>query len=181
MTVADRTLKALVNLALARQAEFGDATQRVYEHVLREIAPELVARACERLAGQPREDYKSAMPEAGEIKAVADEIAAQDRIDAARQRVLPAPSDDDPRTWRYCNACDDSSWEEFWCVGNGSVPQPVYRQNLTARDCGRPREHASHTFVRRCDCLDRNPVIARRRELDARHVHKRASTRTVQP
>lgn len=173
MIATDRTLKALVNLSLARQAEFGEATQRVYEHILRDTAPELVARACERLASQPRADYKSAMPEAGEIKAVATEIAAQDRVEAARQRVLPAPSDDDPRTWRYCNACDDSGWEEFWCVGDSSIPQPDYRLHLTARDCGRPREHTSHTYVQRCDCINRNPVIARRRELEAQQVIRR--------
>jgi len=172
MIATDRTLKALVNLSLARQAEFGPATQRVYEHILRETSPELVSRACERLAAEPREDYKSPMPEAGAIKALAEEIARDDRIEAQRQRILPAPSDDDPRTWRYCNACDDSGWEEMWCVGDGLIAQPEYRLHLTARDCGRVRSHASHTYVRRCECLNRNPVIAHRREHEARMVHK---------
>lgn len=179
MIATDRTLKALVNLSLARQAEFGPATQRVYEHILRETSPELVSRACDRLAGLPRPDYKSAMPEAGEIKTLAEEIAVEDRIEAQRQRILPAPSDDDPRTWRYCNACDDSGWEEFWCVGDGSIPQPEYRLHLTARDCGRAREHTSHTYVRRCDCIHRNPVIARRRELEAQQVIRREKRKSA--
>lgn len=165
--------EALARLAIGRGGVVDERQGEVYLEDLADLSPTIVSRACERLRREPRQQYETALPDVGRIREVCKDIGREDAAEAVRQRLLPAPSDDDPRTWRHCRVCDDSGWEEFWCVGDSSIPQPDYRLHLTARDCGRPREHTSHTYVQRCDCINRNPVIARRRELEAQQVIRR--------
>lgn len=165
--------EALTRCAIARGGVIDDVTLSVYMDELEDLDAGMISRVCRVLGKLERREFEAVMPSVGAIRAQCKELQAQDRMEAQRQRLLPAPSDDDPRTWRHCNACDDTGWEEMWCVGDSSIPQPDYRLHLTARDCGRVRGHTSHTYVRRCDCINRNPVIARRRELEAQQVVRR--------
>lgn len=163
----DRKLKALVSLALARQAEFTDAAQRVYLHLLADTDEALIARACEDWAKRPRGEYAPAMPTAADLRATADLIAQQDQ-QALRSRALapmPVADEDGPRF--FCVDCRDESsgWRPFWCHGMGplrDLHRPA-RAEGSITSCGRPGHHAPHGFVERCACWAVNPVIAARR------------------
>lgn len=86
-----RVSKALDHLAVARQAaDFGEAAQRVYLRVLGRVEPELVIRACEALAGAPREAYGPLMPTAGDIRDRAGALRRQVAIERESQRLLAA-------------------------------------------------------------------------------------------
>lgn len=167
--------EALTRLAAARGGTVDAVQSDVYLEDLADLSPEIVSRACELLRREPRAEFESALPDVGTIRQMCVLVADEDAREAKRQRLLPAPSDNDPRTWRHCNACDDSGWEEFFCAGDASRPTLKHEQRLSARDCRRPSAHLPHTYVHRCDCLERNPVIARQREEQARYVEKRTA------
>jgi len=70
---------ALQALAIARATEIDEAALAVYLHLLSDIDPSEISRACERLAKQPRRDYQAAMPEVGLIRAEAARVRHEDR------------------------------------------------------------------------------------------------------
>jgi hypothetical protein len=96
--MTDRVLQALTALARARRANFEDADQRVYLRVLQNAPEGAVIQACGQLAGEPRKEFESAMPTAGDIKARAFTINRQQLNVAASQKLLSAPefADDNP-------------------------------------------------------------------------------------
>ena len=162
-----RITKALVNLALARQAEFADGAQRVYLHLLADLDPALVARSCEVWARRPRGEYAPAMPTAADIRATVTELQRAD-ADAARARALhPMPQSDEDGPRYFCPNCFDETswWRTFWCQGRGasrSLARPEYAVGSMV-ECGRAKEHKPHSYVARCECYGTNPVSAGRR------------------
>ena len=166
--------EALARLAIGRGGVVDERQTDVYLEDLADLSPDVISRACDRLRREPRETFETALPDVGTIRSMCQTVAREDQAEAVRQRLLPPPSDEDPRTWVHCRVCQDCGWEEFWCAGEGPL-RMAHLAHLTARDCQRHKAHPSHTYVRRCDCIDRNPVIARRREHDARMAHKQTS------
>ena len=164
----DRIQKALVNLALARQAEFEDGAQRVYLHLLADLDPALVARACEEWARRPRAEFAPVMPTAADIRQTALDIQHRDAADARRRALAPAPSFDDDGPRYFCLSCYDetSGFRTFWCQGRGkgrSLERPAYAVGSMV-ECGKAKDHTPHSYVARCECFETNPVSARRRE-----------------
>lgn len=171
----DTMLDALIGLSVARQAEFTEATQRVYLAVLRDVDAGCVAAACGQLAAEPREDYKPAMPEAGDIRQRAFRVAAELVEQEREAKLLPLP----PRLGeeggpRYsCLDCKDdpAGWsEQLWCHGYGDLREATPIQRY-ARDpqapCDRSRRHPPHPYRRRCHCYGINPVVARHQKREA--------------
>lgn len=174
----DKIKKSLVNLAIARQAEFEDGAQRVYLHLLADLDPALIARACHEWALKPREAFTSTMPSAADLRATVAEIARVDAAEAKLRALPPAPLDaeDEPRF--FCASCRDESngWRAFWCPGGGAdrtFERPA-RAEGSIVDCGRQRRHAGHDYVARCECWGRNPVVERAKE---RELRRRKATR----
>jgi hypothetical protein len=133
----ERMAKALANLALARQvADFGDNAQRVYLHLLADLDPVLVARACEAYARQPRKEFESTMPAVADIRVKVDSLRHTDAVAASQSRVRLLPPDVNEPTYE-CAQCRDApgGWILLRC------PETK---------CVRHREHAAHTFTVRC-------------------------------
>jgi len=179
----ERIGKALINLALARQAsDFGDAGQRVYVPLLADLDAAMVAGACAWFARQPRADYTATMPSVGDLRAKASELAREARETAQRAKLLPLPAsvDDEPRF--FCTKCFDepSGWRVCWCPGDGSAreSEPNARALSTlVASCGRTGHggvpHQPHTYTERCSCWTVNPVIAKQRQrMDAKAATK---------
>lgn len=163
-----RVLKALVSLAIARQADFEDDAQRVYLHVLGDCDAALVARACEQLAREPRGEFESAMPAAAVIRERVRLIAIADTEAAAVKRLAPMPAREDDEPTFHCRECHDepNAWRPFWCPGAGKyrVMDRPARATGARRQCARPQPHEQHGYVERCECSDTNPVIAAARQ-----------------
>jgi hypothetical protein len=90
--VQEHILKSLIALSRARQAEFDEADQRVYLHVLSDLYPAQVQAACVNLARRPRPEYGSAMPSAGDIREACYDVARKQREaieEGQRHRALP--------------------------------------------------------------------------------------------
>lgn len=59
------------------------------------------------------------------------------------------------RIWKFdCDDCEDTGWRSRQCP---------------AEACGRRHAHASHEWVERCQCLDWNPTLRRRKEATAKY------------
>lgn len=159
-------LKALANLAIARQAEFADGAQRVYLHLLSDLDPALIRRACEVWARRPRAEFAPAMPDAASLRETVAELARAD-AEASRLRALaPMPVSDDDGPRYFCLSCRDESsgFRPFWCPGSGehrTLDRPA-RSEGSIVDCGRSHPHWSHDYVARCECWQRNPVASTR-------------------
>lgn len=154
--------QAIVALAIARRADFDDAEVQVYVDLLSDLQPSLVARACVQLGRQSRKAFEAAMPTAGDIRGTVADLEAQDRAAERAAKLLPAPSDADPRTWVFCQTCQDQGQQLFRCPG--TVGQDSGRDaHLPTASCGRAFHHTAHSFAAPCPCVDTNPVIARRR------------------
>lgn len=61
------------------------------------------------------------------------------------------------RIWKLdCNDCEDTGWKSRQCP---------------AAPCGRRQgEHGPHEWVERCQCIDWNPTIRRRKEAGAKYA-----------
>lgn len=177
----DRIQKSLVNLAIARQAEFEDGSQRVYVHLLADLDPALIARACHEWALKEREAFTPTMPSAADIRATVAAIAAQDAAEAHYRALPPAPADEGDEPRFFCLSCRDESngWRPFWCPGSGSgrtFNRPD-RALGSVVDCGRQRAHGGHDYVAKCECWGRNPVVERAKERELRR--RKAATPTA--
>lgn len=161
-------LKSLRNLALARQAEFLDGTQRVYLHVLQDVDSRLVSEACGQLALRPRAEFEPAMPTVGDVRAIALELGKAEAEAARMAKLLPLPKREDDEPRYFCLECRDEpySWRPFWCPGTSQSRDVVRPEHVRASlvDCGRVKEHKPHDYVARCECRDVNPVAAQARE-----------------
>ncbi|MCR4375632.1 MAG: hypothetical protein NUW22_12365 [Acidobacteria bacterium] len=176
----ERRREALKYLAVARQAEVDPAVGVVYQRGLEDIDAGLVERACEAFGKEPRADYKSALPELGALRARCEGLAREDAERAAATKLLPMPaSEDDPRTWYFCQDCHDESsgWREYFCAGSGALKDPArrpYALTVPVYPCARKQGHAPHAYVEKCPCYATNPVIAKRREAQQQHTTQRA-------
>ena len=97
-------LRSLINLSIARQAEFGEPEQRVYVNLLKNLEPTRVSRACADLAREPRGEYESAMPPVGEILArcneeIRREMLAEEAKRREHQKRLPGQKPVAPEKW----------------------------------------------------------------------------------
>lgn len=90
MTREQRIRQALGMLALARQAEWGNATARVYVDCLAGCHDTDVEAACRHLSTQPAPEFGPRMPEAGAI-IEACRRRAQTRAEQRELRKLPPP------------------------------------------------------------------------------------------
>jgi len=177
---ASRVTKALINLALARQAEFDEEAQRVYLHILRDTDPALVARACGTWADRPRGEFAPAMPTAADIRILAEEIGRGDEAERRAARVLPLPKSEEDEPRYFCADCKDepNGWRIFWCHGSGklrSFDVGDWNGALSRVDCGRHAIHLPHTYAAKCGCYETNPVIQQARERQQRKVEERAA------
>jgi len=175
-TQDERRREALKYLIIARQADADPAVGLVYQKGLEDIEADLVERVCEVLGKTPREDYRSALPELGAIRARCEALAREDAALAATAKLLPMPEGRHDEPTYHCLVCFDESsgWREYWCVGGGTAADRVSlspRQTLTHHVertyCGRKLIHGPHSYVERCQCYATNPVIARRRDASA--------------
>lgn len=172
-----RVAEALSRLAIARATLLDEVTLSVYADALEDVDAGLVDRACRRLGKTPRAEYDTALPDVGTIRAVAEAIGHEDAEAARAQLVkqLPAPVGDDEVKY-FCLSCRDESsgFRPFWCPGIGptrSFDRPAYAEGSLV-DCGITREHTGHSYVGRCECWLRNPVVEARRQ---RQLVKRAA------
>lgn len=159
---------AVAQLALARGSSIDTPTVLVYQDALGDLDPVMVERACFDLARVTRKDYESALPSAPAIRERVGQIAKADEAVAKAARMLPEPKSDDDGPRFFCVACHDepSGWQTVRCGGSGphaGRALPPHEQQLDAQHCGRRDNHPSHTFVVRCTCWQRNPVVARRK------------------
>jgi hypothetical protein len=148
---AVRMGSALAALAVARGGLLDDAQAVVYLRLLQGADPGLVERACEAIAREPRPEFDPLMPAVGAILERARTIHAEDAKVAARAKLLPLPKSEDDEPRYFCLDCHDESsgWRELNC--------PEDR-------CGRHERHYAHSYVVRCHCWQRNPVVAERRK-----------------
>lgn len=182
---SERRREALKFLAIARQVGDSDAgIGVVYLKGTEDLDPGVLERVCEQLGKEPRAEFAPTMPDLGTIRRRCEELARRDAEHVAASKVLPLPAhldDHDPRTWVYCSDCRDESsgWREMFCTGGGE------RKDETARPvdfktpiyyCGRKVQHPPHAYTERCACYATNPVIAARRDAQA----KRAAARSDQ-
>lgn len=174
----EKIRKSLQNLAIARQAEFEDASQRVYLHLLEDLDPALIARACREWALKPREAFAPTMPSAADLRASVTELARQDAHEQKLRSLPPAPVSEDHEPRFFCPSCRDEAngWRPFWCPGIGSARSfnRPDRAIGSVVDCGRQRAHSGHDYVTKCECWGRNPVVERLKERELRRkVEKR--------
>jgi hypothetical protein len=94
---------ALVKLGAARQSPPDELAQQVYGEGLSHIPSDIVERACQQLAREPKNDYEPSFPPLGIIiercKAVRDH---DDQVNAPKQlrEARPEPlSREEARTW----------------------------------------------------------------------------------
>lgn len=92
MSPIDRTLTALMNLAIARQADFGAAAQRVYLHDLKHVAQDVLVEACYQLRRSQRPEFGSTMPSVGDILDAASAIIRhrREQTDEIQRKQLPS-------------------------------------------------------------------------------------------
>jgi hypothetical protein len=155
---------ALQALAIARSTEADEAVLVVYLDALADMDGRMVARACQRLAKQPRLEYQAALPEVGLIRAEVATIAREDR-EAEHRRSLAAHSrrEDDPTTWIFCRDCHDTSYRWYRCDG-GTSERGLRDSELRLMPCARRAGHFAHTYAERCQCYNTNPEIQKARE-----------------
>lgn len=183
--VVARIGDAVLRLAVARGAGvLDDVTNDVYVRGLLDCRADLVERACEALGLTQRADYEPVMPPLPDIRAKVRELARQDTEATQRAKLLqlPARHDDEPRF--FCTSCYDepAGWQVVWCPGDGAMRQstPAARALSTRiAPCGRRppsgQDHAPHTYVERCPCVETNPVIAKHRERLREHQARKAA------
>lgn len=169
---------ALGDCAVARGGTRDLAEADVYLRKLEDLDAELVRRALEEMALEPRREFESAVPPVPTIRQRVERIARRDADREAARKLLPLPaSDDDPRTWVHCPDCHDESsgWRDVWCIGGGAQADreshsPHHRSTrpILRTYCGRKMAHGPHSYVMRCGCWETNPVIAARRAAQAR-------------
>jgi hypothetical protein len=83
------------------------------------------------------------------------------------------------REWRYdCTTCNDSGYAEFWCGPRGADPRPGQAPWWPVRPCNHRHEHAPHSYVTACACVETNPTIRRRADARARKFNAEPSRRT---
>lgn len=162
-------LEALTKLAIARGAVPDGEQNDVYLDSLAPYDPALIQRVCFALRTQPRQDYETALPSVGTLITLVQELAQSD-AQAASQKLLgamPRKSYDEPTF--YCLVCFDGFWEQGWCPGSGAqridlADRPARYDGCTIERCERDKPHGPHGWARKCQCVERNPVIHRQRE-----------------
>jgi len=157
---------ALQALAIARSSEADEAVLAVYLHELADLDRGLVMLACERLAKLPRREYQAALPDVGTIRAEAMLVQVERDREAARRRLAPIPEQEDRRMYRHCLDCQDSGWRLFRCTGQ-TGDRGLRDPELTLLGCARRAQHQAHSYADRCQCIETNPMIARRRDIEA--------------
>lgn len=76
------------------------------------------------------------------------DVAEKARSTRALTDCLPSPR---AEPWHHeCGTCDDTGWETLQCDGGST--------------CGRPREHAAHSYVVPCGCRGTNRTYQRKLE-----------------
>lgn len=136
----ERILLALDALARARQATFDEESQLVYVRVLGKGDPDLVISACEEYAAEPRDEFSSAMPSAGELLQRARQIGFRRALAPGRKMLAMRAGEE---TFRCAQCHDDpDGWLFLDCPKD---------------QCDRTKPHPPHPFVVRCPCwLRRN-------------------------
>lgn len=65
------------------------------------------------------------------------------------------------RDWHHdCDVCMDTGWAFRECPES---------------HCGRRKEHGAHAFVERCQCIEWNPTIRRRKEAGLKYAAEKAA------
>ncbi len=160
---------ALAALATARRADLAPEELGVYCTLLADLRPVSVAEACTMLGKQARQAFEPAMPDVGAIRAAVAAVEAAHRAELRASRLLPAPTEGDPRTWVHCTDCGDTGQALRRCPGVGATaPDSGRDAYLRPELCARRFDHAPHSFADRCRCWDTNPVLARRRAAASR-------------
>ena len=167
--------EALVRLAVARAALVDEVAVAVYLDALADVEPTLIVRACAELAKAEREDFESALPSVGAIRAKAERIARDEAALEQAKKMLPLPKPDEDGPRFFCRDCRDESsgWRSCWCQGSGllwvrDVPKSYIGDEV--KNCGRPSLHKPHPYVVRCSCWQVNPVVAARKAKYAGHT-----------
>jgi hypothetical protein len=159
LSAINRSLQAL---AIARASEADESILVVYTHSLADLPTALVRRACERLALRPKREFETALPDVGAIRETVLELQREDIAADRNAKLLAAPADADPRTWRYCAeqpTCDDSGHVLFVCPGVNSPTRYGGAPWAGIASCGRAKPHASHPFTVPCACKPYNPKL----------------------
>lgn len=170
--------EALSRLSIARGGSPDARVGEVYLDALDDLDADLVRRACDALARQPRAEFESALPSVGAIRVVAAKLIAQDADAQALSMLLPAPKDEANGPRYFCLDCRDepSGWRIFDCRGIGEFASIETR---TWTPCGRTKEHRPHSFAERCHCAPYNPVSKAARDRMAVARQKRGESREV--
>lgn len=172
---------ALADMAIARGGLLDDFQTPVYLRALVDLDPALIARACEAIGLERREDFEPVLPPVGTIRARVEQMAQEDAATAAAAKLLPPPvAEPDERPY-FCLLCRDepSAWRPYRCLGWGQAVAEESRddERLTVLACARRTPHGSHTYVERCTCADVNPVIAAHKRRIAQHRAQQAPAR----
>lgn len=148
---------------------------------LRDLPPG-VLEAAVTLAQRTRVDFPTPI----ELRRDADQARPVDHDGAEldRSEELPAPIalgtlpsghhlPPVTRVWNYyCDRCNDTGRESFWCGANRRQPWLTIRECETFKCKSIKAGHAEygHEWVETCPCADVNPAVARKRERDAKYA-----------
>lgn len=122
---------------------------------------------------------RSEFPTPVELRQDADQAAPRTAVaEIDRGTDLPAPIEYSiphvqdalkiTREWNYyCERCNDGGWESFFCGAQGD---PLRTPWWEYRTCDRRGQHAGHEWVTPCGCLEWNPEIKRRKDLQAKYA-----------
>jgi len=180
LTTSELTIaSALADMAIARGGTFDDYQTPIYLRGLVDLDSQLVARACEALGLEPREDYTPVVPPVGTIRQRVGELARKDTAAEAAKKLLPLPVSEDNEKPYFCLDCRDEpyAWRVYRCGGRGKAAGMVGGEGAVFA-CARRNDHAAHTYVERCGCYSTNPVSAEhRRRMDAAKAKRETKRR----
>lgn len=180
LTESELTIaSALADMAIARGGTFDDYQTPIYLRGLVDLDAALVARACEQLGLEPREDFTPVVPPVGTIRQRVERLAREDTAKAAAAKLLPLPKSEDDEPRYFCVACRDEpyGWRVFRCGGKGESAG-LARGDGELYACSRRVDHYPHSYVERCACHGTNPVSAEhRRRMDEARVKRESRTR----
>ena len=180
MSTDEQKLDALARLGIARREKLAPGDYNVYLDALTALSPEIVMAACEALGQVTPEPFAPRYPSLGDLlHQCAEEAHTREAKEAAR-RLLPAPKDDESGPREFCPKCHDepNGWYPLYCQGAGkgfTVHIHERHAHLELGRCDRKLPHGPHPWVVKCVCAPVNPVAAKAREREAKHVAAKAS------
>jgi hypothetical protein len=148
MTTRDPIRPLLRQLATAFDRPLADARIDLYSAALSDLPFELLADACATAIRECR-----FFPRVAELRLIADRL----RNERAPRKLL-TPIDTKGQRAVLCPRCDDTGWQ-WHLTANG----PPCETSLEAVE-------KNARYVSQCACASANPVVIRRREVDARYV-----------